>query len=216
MTKFCKKKKSHFRSISFKTCMTRSHYMWNLKFIYISMMLQLDIWLKYINECINFSRLILLSLVFPLCLDVLPFTIPVPGSWLGCCINGANVQVCTCMQVSKPKPGARGLMLWEYSASQHSGSEFLESCVVPHGCELNSKGPVQHHLPACTFFSHSSWSGNRCCHLISHRSGYFGSSLFLPHSPLCCPCLWPCWWPWMSRAESQLADKSHHSSSASL
>lgn len=36
--------------------------------------------------------------------------------------------------------------------SQHSGSEFVESCVVPGGCELNSKGPVQHHLPICTFY----------------------------------------------------------------
>lgn len=79
---------------------------------------------------------------------VMPLTIPVPGTWQGFCINRANEQVCTCMKASKPKPRARGLTLWV----QHSGLESLESCVMPCGCELDSKGTVQHHLLTCTVF----------------------------------------------------------------
>lgn len=128
-----------FWSISFKTCMI-SHYTRNQKFIDISMMLQLDIWLKYVSEYTNFSRPIPPSLIFPLCLDVMPLTIPVPGTWLGCCINKANVRACTCIQVSKPKSRARALSLWEYSAStqdQISWNPVL--CLM----DVNSTAKVQ-------------------------------------------------------------------------
>lgn len=53
--------------------------------------------------------------------------------------------------------------------------------------------------------SPSSWSGNSCWHFVSHQSSFIASSL-LPHAPLCCPHLWPCWWPRMTGAASQLAD----------
>ena len=125
--------------------------MWKLQFVYIIMMLQLEIWLKYINEYTNFSRPILLSLIFPVCVDVMPHIIPVPGTWLGWCINRATVQVCTCMQVWKPKPGAERSDV-EGVLSQHWGSEFLEPCIVPRGCELNSEGPARHQLLTCTVF----------------------------------------------------------------
>lgn len=51
------------------------------------------------------------------------------------------------MKASKPKPRARGLTVG--TLSQHSGLESLESCVLPCGHELNSKGAEQHHLLTC-------------------------------------------------------------------
>lgn len=110
--------------------------------------------------------------MFPMCLDVMPFTILMPETWLGSYIPRANVQACTCISVSKLKPRARvvGILSW------HLGSEFLKSRL--YLVDVNSTLS-----PDLRYFSHNSWSAKSCWPFISHKSSTFESSRLLPYSP---------------------------------